>query len=729
MRIPLALVNQFLTPALTGAQAAQFLTRRGIETEYLAQRLDGIVVGEIISIRAHPNAERLRLALIDYGSTGPLEIVCGADNIAVGQKVPLALVGARLNAFTVTAKKIRGIESKGMLLSQKEIGIGNESGGIYILSPDEKTGTPFEITRMLEVDTKSPRHDILGAYGLAREISVKAPVRLARLTNPLEKKIPIGFPIARGGASRLDVLLAEINDIIIPHEISQLIEHTGLNRVHPIVDILNLTMLATGQSAHAYDRDLLSELLIKSAAKKQSFEALDGEQYQIQKGDLIVTSGHEVLSLAGIIGARQSAVTFNTKRVVIELATFAPGPIAHTSIRLNLQTASSLRFRRGADTANVDRALGYLIPLLNNIGVRIEGYETISSTMRKRTVPFHPETINALLGTRIGESRMRTALKKIGCEVGNASVNPPSYRGDIEHNSNLAEEIARDIGYEQIPQIPLTIEAASPQHNPLYDKGEYIRSLAVASGFSEILTTSFVKTGVVMPENVPTGKRALRSDFAEGHLKAMSTLGQSIDNPMIFEIGTIFQRDSEHPSVMFTTTAPKMPVLQQLRTQLCGLGSPSTEPASSEFDQLASYEWKQNSGKICLGYLAQPPSHTVKQRPPIAALKIELSALPEQPIRILSVHESSLFPVSVFDVSFFTGRTLFHTIQTELDKRVPEQVRTYYVIDSFSSSKGESITIRFELDFKTHTPTQKELAHIQTLILEIFKTIKGITLR
>lgn len=324
---------------------------------------------------------------------------------------------------------------------------------------------------------------------------------------------------------------------------------------------------------------------------------------------------------------------------------------------------------------------------------------------------------------------MRTALKKIGCEVGNASVNPPSYRNDIEHNSNLAEEVARDIGYEKIPEIPLTIEAASPQQNSLYGKGEYIRSLAVANGFSEIMTTSFVKTGAVMPENVPTGKRALRSDFAESHLKAMGTLLQSIDNPMIFEIGTIFKKDSEHPTVMLTTTAQKMPILQQLRTQLCGVGGPSTEPASSEFDQAASYEWKQNSGKIYLGYLVQRPSHTAKQRLPIAALKIELSALPEQSLRILSVHESSLFPVSVFDVSFFTGRTLFHTIQTELDKRVPEQVRRYYVIDSFSSSKGESITIRFELDFKTHTPTQKELALIQSLIAEIFKTIKGITLR
>ncbi|GEM_PF-3573540 len=729
MRIPLALVNQFLTPTLSGVQAAQFLTRRGIETEYLAQRLDGIVVGEIISIRAHPNAQRLRLALIDYGSTDTLEVVCGADNIEVGQKVPLALVGARLNAFTVTAKKIRGIESKGMLLSKKEIGIGNESGGIYILSPDEKTGTPFEITRMLEVDTKSPRHDILGAYGLAREISIEASVRLKQLVNPLKERIPIGFPITRGSALRLDVLLVDINDINIPHEISQLIEHTGLNRVHPIVDIFNLTMLATGQSAHAYDADLLSELSIKVAPKKQSFEALDGEQYQIQKGDLTVTSGHEVLSLAGIIGAGQSAVTFNTKRVAIEIAAFAPEQIARTSIRLNLQTASSLRFRRGSDTPNVDRALGYLIPLITGIGARVEGYETTSSAVRKSSVPFHPGKINALLGTHIAESRIRAALKKIGCEVGDASVNPPSYRNDIEHNSNLAEEVARDIGYEQIPQIPLTIEATSPQRDTLYDKGEYIRSLAVANGFSEILTTSFVKTGVVMPENVPTGKRALRSDFAEGHLKAMSTLGQSIDNPMIFEIGTIFQKDSERRGVMFTTTAQKMPILQQLRTQLCGVGSPSAEPASLEFDQRASYEWKQNSGKICLGYLAQPPSHRAKQRLPIAALKIELSALPEQSTRILSVHESSLFPVSIFDVSFFTGGTLFHTIQTELDKRIPEQVRTYYVIDSFSSLKGESITIRFELDFKTHTPTQKELAHIQTLILEIFTTIKGIALR
>ena len=729
MRIPLALVNQFLTPALSGEEAARTLTQRGIETEYLAQRLEGVVVGKIISIRAHPNVLRLRLAVVDYGATRPLEVVCGAPNIALGQKVPLALTGARLPALTVTPKKIRGIESEGMLLSQKEIGIGHETTGIHILSPEDEIGAPFETGRMLEVDTKSPRHDILGAYGLAREISVKTRTRLKAITNPLKKEIPLGFPIARGSAARLDVLLINLKNITIPDQLSELITHTVLKRVHPIVDILNLTMLATGQSAHAYDADLLSSLLVKTVTKKQAFEALDGQQYLLQKGDVVTTDGHDVLALAGIIGARAGAVSFNTKRIAIELATFAPEPIARTSIRLNLQTASSLRFRRGADTANIDRALGYLIVLLQKIGASIEGYETIKGPVPKKAIPFHPDAINALLGTRIRESRMRIALKRIGCELHGRSVNSPSFRNDLEHSSNLAEEIARDIGYDAIPEAPLTITTTLPQQNTSYLKAEYIRALAIAYGFSEILTTSFVKIGVVIPENVPTGKQALRANFAQAHLKAIGTLLQSVDDPMLFEIGTIFHRGSERTAVMFTTTAPKMPVLQQLRTLLCGAGSPSAEPASAEFDARSSFAWKQNSEKISLGYLTLPRSHTAKNHPQIASLKIELNALhdPFQPV--LGIKEPSSYPVSIFDVSFFTGRVLFYAIQAELDKKITANVRGYYVIDAFSSEKGESITIRFELDFKTHTPTQKELAQTQSSILNIFRTIKGITLR
>ncbi|MGI8821269.1 MAG: phenylalanine--tRNA ligase subunit beta, partial [Chthoniobacterales bacterium] len=368
---------------------AELLTFGGVEIEGIEHRgteITHIVVAQISASSQHPNADRLSVCEVDDGTNHHRQIVCGAKNYQVGDKVPLALPGAELpNGLKIKASKLRGVESQGMLCSASELGISAESGGLLILPPDAAIGAPigslFPADTILDVEITPNRSDLLSYSGLAREIGA--------LTGKSAKLPEIPEPaVVRSDAVQIAALrecplysARRIENVQVspsPEWLRAKLEAAGIRPISNIVDITNFVMLELGQPLHAFDADKLQGgIQVRRAHEGEQFHALDGRTYSLQPNDLMITDGARAVAIAGVMGGEDTGVTDATKNVLLESACFLPSSVRRTARTLNLPSDASYRFERGVDPAMTLRASARAAQLMREIAGGEPAAETI----------------------------------------------------------------------------------------------------------------------------------------------------------------------------------------------------------------------------------------------------------------------------------------------------------------------------------------------------------------
>lgn len=500
-------------PALDSAALAHALTMGGLEVEAVepvAPEFSGVVVAEILSVAPHPDADRLRVCAVSAGAE-PLQIVCGAPNAAAGLKVPLARVGARLPSMEIKAAKVRGVESRGMLCSEVELGLSAEGAGLMVLPADAEPGTELRAylrldDRIFTIKPTPNRGDCLSLNGLARETAaltgaVQAPLSIAPVAGVLTDPPPAvrveaveACPLYCARAVR------GVNaGAATPAWMAQRLARCGLRSISAIVDITNYVMLELGQPLHAFDLARIQDgITVRMARAGEKLVLLNGEEATLGAGHLLIADGRGPLALAGIMGGRDSGVGDATQDVLLESAYFTPAAVAGRARALGFASDASYRFERGIDPALTRDALERATQLLLEIcGGRAGAVTAVGKGPAARSpVRLRPARAQRLLGIALDDSEIQNGLRRLGFQParGNDGFEavPPSWRHDIAIEEDLVEELARLYGYDRIPaRLPLAASALLPVEGGRVGL-RALRARLVDRDYQEVVSYSFV---------------------------------------------------------------------------------------------------------------------------------------------------------------------------------------------------------------------------------------------
>ena len=504
-------------------ELARRLTAAGLEIEGIsaaAGAFSGVVVGRIVSAERHPQADKLQVCRVvtaeGTGVDGGLQIVCGAANARVGLVSALARVGALLpNELRIGAATLRGVESQGMLCSARELGLAESSSGIIELPHDAPLGADLRAyldldDAILEVNVTPNRGDAMSVLGIAREVVVLTGTPLktpARLAGPGGASASGGaFPVTLqplAGAPRLlaQVLSGIENTRVVPLWLRERLRRAGLRPISPVVDVTNYVMLELGQPMHAYDLARLSGgLAARNARAGEQLRLLDGRELTLDAGALVIADETGAVGLAGVMGGERSAITSSSTDIVLEAAWFKPAAIAGRARRHGLQTDASQRFERGVDWRGQERALALATRLLLAIAGGSAGPVTTAELPdelpRIRPVPLRSRQLQRLLGASVAAEDVERRLRALGMGVRTEktgwSVQPPSWRFDIEIEADLIEEVVRIGGFDVIEErAPAMAMVPRMLASSEVDEQVVLRTLA-ARGYQEVVTFGFV---------------------------------------------------------------------------------------------------------------------------------------------------------------------------------------------------------------------------------------------
>lgn len=509
-------LKEFVDFDLDPVQLADMLTMLGLEVEGMELQgsgMDDVVVAVVEQKMQHPNADKLSLCKVNTG-TELLDVVCGAQNFKQGDSVALAKIGAVLPGdFRIKRSKIRGEESFGMLCSEKELGLADESAGIMILPEGFNLGQPlFDALGLkdthFEIGLTPNRADCLSVIGVAREIAAK-----------LGKKIVYPEISLKEGSIKVgDVIGVRVEDEQIcpryaarhiagckiapsPEWLVKKLTAVGVRSINNIVDVTNLIMMELGQPLHAFDSDLLSgrRIVVRRAVDGESFTTLDGQQRELICKDLVICDAERPVALAGIMGGLNSEISDLTVNVLLESAWFKPSAIRATSKRLGLHTESSHRFERGVDIGAVTCALDRAAALIAELsgGTVAEGaLDVYPVRLQQNPITVRTDRANALIGIKLEKNEIINILRRLEFSVielpdGDLQVVPPTYRIDIEREIDVVEEIARLNGYDNIPSTMPLAQVVSDRPTQQQSLERIARNALVSQGMNEIINFSF----------------------------------------------------------------------------------------------------------------------------------------------------------------------------------------------------------------------------------------------
>ncbi len=516
MKVTYNWLKEFVDFDLTPEQLGDMLTMLGLELEgmeKLGEGMDDVVVARVEEKRQHPNADKLSLCRVNNG-TETLDVVCGAQNFQQGDTVALAQIGATLPGdFKIKRSKIRGEESCGMLCSEKELGLADESAGIMVLPGDMTLGTPVFAAlgmkdTLLEIGLTPNRADCLSVAGIAREIAAK----LGKTIRYPEAAIDEGAEPATAtiGVTIEDAELCPryaaryITGCTIapsPEWLVSRLNAVGMRSINNVVDVTNLVMMELGHPLHAFDCDRLAgkRIVVRRAGEGELFTTLDDQQRTLTADDLVICDADRPVALAGVMGGQNSEIADTTANILLESAWFRPAAIRRTAKRLGLHTESSHRFERGADIGMVIRALDRAASLIAQLaGGKVASgvVDAYPGKSEQPTITLRPERVGALLGIDVPRAETVDILTRLECAVsdnaaGSLDVVPPTYRIDIEREIDLVEEVARMKGFDAIPaSMPIArVDSDLPTLPQRLVRA--VRTILVANGMNEIINFSF----------------------------------------------------------------------------------------------------------------------------------------------------------------------------------------------------------------------------------------------
>jgi len=516
MLVPLEWMRQYVDCDLPVELIAERLTLAGLEVEGIesvGEPMPNVVVGRILSIEKHANADRLVVCDVDVGGASR-HIVCGATNMKVGDKVPTALVGATLpGGFMIEKRPLRGVPSEGMMCSEAELGMGEDADGLLILADSAPVGTRFDEyakldDKVFDVSLNPNRPDCACMVGIARELAALVG---SRLREPSTELIENGPPVEE--LTRVDVPDADlcprytarvVTDVTVgpsPMWMAERLRRGGLRPINNIVDATNYVLLELGHPLHAFDYDKLGEnrIVVRRARAGESITTIDDVERKLTGNMLVIADADAPAGLAGIMGGMDSEISGDTRRVLLESACFQPQSIRRTSKMLGLMTEASYRFERGTDIELVPGALDRAAQLIAELAggrVATGTVDVYPSPTARREVTLRPNRARRMLGCRISTGRMNDYLERLGFDVAernkNLVVTVPARRVDVSMESDLIEEIGRLHGYDRLPSKAVIRPDVVTRDRRRHDTRNLVRDVLAAAGFSEAISYSFI---------------------------------------------------------------------------------------------------------------------------------------------------------------------------------------------------------------------------------------------
>ncbi len=596
MKISYNWLSNYLTAMPTTDELAQLLTAVGLEVEdqyayeSIKGGLSGVVVGEVLTCEKHPGADKLKVTTVNVGAAEALHIVCGAPNVAAGQKVPVAVVGTTLypssgEPITLKRAKIRGEESEGMICAEDELGIGSSHAGILVLPKSTPVGTPVAglfgvyTDTIYEIGLTPNRSDAFSHYGVAREVAAYMQLHHAEKNIQL-KPYPESTTAAQLAAAQsstpitVNVVATEacprycgllLNNVKVgdsPAWLQNYLKSIGLRPINNVVDITNYVLHESGQPLHAFDAEKIAgqQLIIRRAQAAEKFVTLDQQEVALKENDLLIADKEQGLCIAGVMGGSNSGVTAHTQQVFLESAWFQPSTVRTTSTRLNLRTDAALHFEKRIDVEMAPKALLRAAALL----IEVSGASIGSSLINTRPEPFEAvqlqiryAKINALIGVVFTPQQVKTILTQLGFEIveetaAHLLLKVPSHKTDIQVEADIIEEIVRLYGLDNIP-MPAAVTATIPiqQNETAAALREQVANMLAAQGFNEMLNNSLTRSAyyedqtasVKLLNSINTELDQLRQNLIFGGLEVIRyNLNRRQLNQSWFEMGKVYSK-------------------------------------------------------------------------------------------------------------------------------------------------------------------------------------------
>ena len=576
-------LRDWVTPQLDTQAIADQITMAGLEVdavEPVAASFSGVVVAEVLTKEKHPDADKLNVCTVNDGSAAPVQVVCGAPNVDVGQKIPFAQVGGVLPGdFKIKKAKLRGVESRGMICSASELGLEEEtSPGILVLPASAPVGTSFRDYMQLddmtiEVDLTPNRGDCLSIKGLAREVGVlnRLPVSGPSIA-AVAPTIDTTFPVKVEAPEQCPRYVGRVIEGVATNAETPLwmverLRRSGVRSIDPVVDITNYVMLELGQPLHAFDRDhLQGSITVRLAKDAERLTLLDGQEVTLRPETLVIADERGPLAMAGIMGGENSGVNENTQAIFLESAFFAPLAIAGQARSYGLHTDASHRFERGVDPelplVAVERASQLLLEICGGQAGPV--VETVSEEHlpAPRAITLREARLESALSKRLSADDVTDILQRLGLDVDKHaegwSVVAPSWRFDVAIEEDLIEEVARIHGYNNLPVRRPAARLALRSANESTLTPSQLRHQMVARGFQEAVTYSFVAPDLqaallpdavspVLANPISSDLSVMRASLFPGLVRALEhNLNRQQTRVRIFETGLVFNGSLDH---------------------------------------------------------------------------------------------------------------------------------------------------------------------------------------
>ncbi|HBT93959.1 MAG TPA: phenylalanine--tRNA ligase subunit beta, partial [Chitinophagaceae bacterium] len=594
MTISYRWLSEYLPQTVRPEELSNILTSIGLEVESLENfenfkgGLAGLVVGEVLEVIPHPNADKLKLTKVDTGGAAPLGIVCGASNVMVGQKVVVAVVGTTIypkgkEPMTMKLVKIRGEQSEGMICAEDEIGVSDDHAGIIVLDAAIKAGTPvaeiYEYYQdwIYEIGLTPNRMDAMSHYGVAKDVCAylsyhNSPVSAV---SPFTQNLVHDTSVApfkvliedEKGCARYSGLVIEgVTVKESPTWLKNRLQSIGVRSINNIVDITNYILHETGQPLHAFDASEIKEnkVVVKKYAAGTKFTTLDGVERTLQANDLMITDGAKPLCIAGVFGGLQSGVKATTTNIFLESAWFENVHIRKTSLHHGLRTDAATRFEKGVDVDGTVKVLLRAAKMIQEIagGKCSEVVDVYPNPAKKSVVHLSFNYLKKLSGKTYPVDKVKTILTSLGFEISNETVDGielavPYHKPDISIPADIVEEVLRIDGLDNI-EIPSVI-TMSPSIDPLEKKEKFkdkIAQFLVGRGYTEILTNSITNSAyfseevlagaVKMLNNLSADLDVMRPSMLETGLETIAyNLNRQLSSIALFEIGKVYGQSTK----------------------------------------------------------------------------------------------------------------------------------------------------------------------------------------
>ncbi|HEV7404570.1 MAG TPA: phenylalanine--tRNA ligase subunit beta [Chthoniobacteraceae bacterium] len=716
MKLSFNWLRQYVDLSCTPEELAELLTNTGLEVEKMHTRgvsIEHVVVAQIKESVQHPNADRLSVCQVDDGSGTARQIVCGAKNYQVGDKVPLALPGAVLPGdFKIKVGKLRGVESQGMLCSATELQIAEDAEGLLILPAEARVGAPigelFPADTIFDLEVTPNRPDLLSHLGIAREVSALCGLELKGVRS---RRAELDY------SHTVEITAEEcpfysarcINGVTVgpsPAWLRERLESIGLRSINNIVDVTNFVMMEMGQPLHAFDAATLQgDLKVRLAEAGESFPALDGRTYELKPHYLVIADDARAVALAGVMGGQATGVTAATTSIWLESAYFCGSSIRKTSRELGLMSDSSYRFEREVDPAGTIVASQHAAELIMQVAGGTLGELRLGFAAKAQfgfdlkgaadgieyttTVPFRKERCTALLGLEIEDDDIEMIFTGFGLRKVEDGWQIPSFRPDLTREIDLIEELVRVVGMEEIPGWQFTRFSAATPADHRYDRVLELRRTLASLGLHEARGLSLISEKALRYDLAGDGAQKIKNPLGEDHTLLrpsllpglVEALGRNVrageKSIRLFEIGRVFSPDDgeERTYAALLLSGPLSAAswrggegrdadifdMKGLVERLLGERVMSQRLEPGELAVLpVNVEW-QGRSIGCVGQLAPAMARELDATAPVIFAEIMLDAWLEQDAAPKRYTEVPRFPAVTRDIAFIAPVGLAHS--------------------------------------------------------------------